>query len=721
MKRGHIVSIAAIFVTVVLAPLATAFLRGKSEYVLAGLEFVSEAVILFMVFSSSTATRSRAFALGASIAALFTADTFYSLRILKLLTIPLNSPLNIFVECCYGVFMVGMLVTMVQVFGGLKAFRAKWYWKLLLFIGFAFLNTKFVIIPYCRQEHPDILRLNTIVYGIASSAILATTLLYVIRTTERYSHWFLQLVVMFLIADFGIRYQAVQVNITYFSWAEPGWCSAFVGLAWLCSHDREFSFLDPRGKFAPFISIRALLTLAICGANILFLFAGLSFGIHSIKTGGDLSGIFFLLYFFLFVSNEFSMWLAGDFQTILPYMFQSTKHLSPDGTLNLHLQKVQTKTSIYEINQVLESYNGLVGQENKLRDLSRQMVRDKALIEIASQVSHDIRSPLSALNMIASSTKEISEQKRGLMRDAINRINDIANDLLQKYKRMQAFDLKEARLIVSEIEQIVSEKRLQLRAHNAIHLNLKTDNVKSVFVELDSKEFKRVISNLINNCIEAFFDGKGNLIEITVEEAVGNTIKVRVKDNGPGISTDALARLEANDRVSTKETGFGLGLSHARKVIESLGGKLQIFSVQGEGTTIEISLAKIDAPEWFCESLAMNKSDQIVILDDDVSIHGVWRSRFATHGIPCVCFTKSSELKKWYRETSIDRNNMFFLVDFELMLQPQSGLDVVEEIGIANQAVLVTSRFDEMSVRERCRRLKIRILPKALIETIAFV
>lgn len=716
MKQHRPGLIAAIVATVVLAPFATAFLPGWSDYILSALEFVSEVIILLTVLSSPASLRSRALPFAFSMAALITADTFYSLRILKVLTIPLNSPLNIFVECCYGVFMVSMLVAVVQVFGGLKSFWSKWFWNVLLFAGFAFLNIKFIIIPYCQQSHPVILRFNTIAYGLASSAIMATTLLYAVRTMERYSHWFLQLIIMFIIADFGIRYQAVQVNITYFSWAEPGWCSAFVGLAWLCVYDRKLSFLEPRGKFAPFVSVRALLTLAICGANILFLFASLFFGIQAIKTGADLSSIFFLLYFFWFVSNEFSIWLARDFQTILPYMFQSTKHLSPDGTLNLRLERVRTKTSIYEINQVLESYNGLVEQENKLIDLSRQIVRDKALIEIASQVSHDIRSPLSALNMISVTAKGLDEERRGLMRNAVTRINDIANDLLQRYKTLQASNLKEARLIAIEIEQIISEKRLQMGGRTSIQIGFKTLGVKRAFVEMDTKEFKRVISNLINNSVEAFFDGKGNSIEIIVEDFDQRTIKVTVKDNGPGISADVLARLGASERVTTKETGFGLGLSHARKAIESLGGKLHICTSRGEGTAIEIILLKAPVPDWFCEKLVVEPTSKLVILDDDVSIHAVWRARLNRDGIPSICFTKGSELNKWYHEANAKNENLIFLVDFELMLQPQSGLDLVEALGIANKTILVTSRFDEPSVRERCLRLKIKIFPKALIE-----
>lgn len=712
MKRRRALRIAGIVATIGLAPLATTLLPDQSPLIISSLEFLSEVAILLLILTSPAAVRSRARFFTISIASLFIADTLYSLRVLKVIDIPLNGPLNIGIECLYGVFMVGMLAAVIRGLGGIEALYPRRILHFLLFTGALILNTKFVIIPYCLQSHPDLLRVNTVIYGIASSLLLAIALPFAIGTTERFSHWFLQFLTMFLIADFAIRYQAVVVNITYFSWAEPGWCAAFVGLAWLCFFSRKkLSFLELNGGFSPMISIRTLLTLAICGGNIVFLLAGLLSGVHTVRTGGDLSGVFFLLYLFWFVSNEFSIWLAGDFQTILPRMFQSTKHLSPDGTLNLRLERVRTKTSIYEISQMLESYNGLVEQENKLIDLSRQMTRDKALVEIATQVSHDIRSPLSVLNMLCATVKEMGEERRDLMKNALTRINDIANDLLQRYKNLQTSPAKEPRLLAVEIDQIVSEKRLQFGGRIQIRTNF--GRTGHAFVEMEAKEFKRVISNLINNSYEAFFSGTGNAVEIEVDTIDARSVKVSIKDNGPGIPAEVLERLNSSEVISTKEAGFGLGLPHARKTIATIGGHLEILSTLGQGTVIVLLLPKAATPEWFCEKIVLEPDAQIGVLDDDSSIHGAWNQRL--QNIPHASFAKGAEFKRWCAETN---GKTVFLVDYELILQPQSGLDIIEEMGIASRTILVTSRFDDSMVRDRCQRLKIKILPKIFIASV---
>jgi hypothetical protein len=75
-------------------------------------------------------------------------------------------------------------------------------------------------------------------------------------------------------------------------------------------------------------------------------------------------------------------------------------------------------------------------------------------------------------------------------------------------------------------------------------------------------------------------------------------------------------------------------------------------------------------------------------------------------------FTSSKPLKFWYGNQKWER--VFFLCDYELLGERQTGMDVIEELGVGEQAILVTSHFEETELRKRCERLGVKLLPKGL-------
>ncbi len=174
----------------------------------------------------------------------------------------------------------------------------------------------------------------------------------------------------------------------------------------------------------------------------------------------------------------------------------------------------------------------------------------KILSSITSQVAHDIRSPLSALTMITGSLTEIPEDKRILIRNATQRINDIANGLLQTGKAMTTLDsvaahsavnMKSIEFIPALVDILVSEKRMQFREHSTLEIHTDLKNSFGSFSEINSTELKRVISNLINNAIEAF-DNFNGTITVGVQKyntSVGSSVEVLVI---PPFLTEAKSR-----------------------------------------------------------------------------------------------------------------------------------------------------------------------------------
>jgi signal transduction histidine kinase len=218
---------------------------------------------------------------------------------------------------------------------------------------------------------------------------------------------------------------------------------------------------------------------------------------------------------------------------------------------------------------------------------------DSAVAQMAAQIAHDIRSPLSAINIAVSNFKELPPDRRKLIADAVTRINDIANDLLVRRKDLQK-DLRGSNNNLTEIfpvlESLAEEKKLELSKKHGLEILTDFESVKSLSVRGDRSQIARAISNLINNSAEAINDtGK---IKI-VAGRIADKIKISIVDSGKGISPEDLAVLQQRSRSigkNSSDSGFGIGLVQVRSAMENMGGEFELSSEVGLGTTATLTL-----------------------------------------------------------------------------------------------------------------------------------
>ncbi len=368
----------------------------------------------------------------------------------------------------------------------------------------------------------------------------------------------------------------------------------------------------------------------------------------------------------------------------------------------------------------------------------------KAMQDIAKQVSHDIRSPLAALNMITKDLSEIPEDRRLIIRNSTQRINDIANTLLassqkkvpdQSFSDLQVNDLAQnhrdrsinstlslkAEYLPAVLDALISEKRIQYRELQNIQIELVSAQEYNQFVNLNQVEFKRVISNLINNSIEAFKDQSGK-VQISLRNREESVI-IEIRDNGKGIPSELIAQLGTKGfsfDKNNQQSGSGLGLYHAKNVIQMHQGQFDIQSQLGQGTVIRIILPLTAAPFWFVEKIELDHESTIVCVDDDLSIHQIWKNRLNTllnkhTKLNYISFTSINEFKNWYQlQLTMPRQNFLFLVDYEFLGQKQNGLELIQELQIASESILVTSRYDDDQIQNRAQNAQIQIIPKTM-------
>ena len=359
-----------------------------------------------------------------------------------------------------------------------------------------------------------------------------------------------------------------------------------------------------------------------------------------------------------------------------------------------------------------------------------EVKRAEMLAGLASQVAHDIRSPLAALEIAAGDVSQLPEKKRLLIRSAVARIRDIANSLLDRQTSM-ATETKAPRgdaptpsetsspqLLSSLIESLVSEKRMQFRSRSNVVIETQLDaSSYGLFAEIQPIEFKRLLSNLVNNSVEAFGLGPG-MVRVNLTARDGRAL-VSLEDDGKGIPADVLARLGQRGETHGKESGSGLGLYHARISAESWGGSLEIASELGKGTRAIVNLPQAAPPTWFVPELTLFSGQAVVILDDDESIHQVWQGRLdllraSAHCVEIVHVSTPGEIRTWVKGAEKQAHGALYLLDYELLGYRETGLSLAEELRIGGRAVLVTSRYEEGVVLEGCRKLKMRMIPKGL-------
>lgn len=400
--------------------------------------------------------------------------------------------------------------------------------------------------------------------------------------------------------------------------------------------------------------------------------------------------------------------------------------------------KINESREFTELSNIAIGVNDLL---NKLSDSYLEIqIREKAVLisQVASQVSHDIRSPLAALSMILNQINQIPEMQRIIIRSSVNRINDIANDLLQKSKQINNpnellinaknidNNLSSIQLLSPIIDEIVSEKRIQFRHHQGVELEADINLSYGLFVKINIIEFKRTISNLINNSIESFPNHNGKVV-VGINKSK-NYINVFIKDNGKGIPDHILKKLGqigVTHGKTESQSGSGLGVYHAKKTVEASGGQFFISSNENLGTLIEMKFNYAPTPIWFVDKIEITRDLEIISLDDDISIHQVWVDRFEKFmntelNITHKSFVSGSKMKEWLIDQKNNQTenhelvNRLYLVDYELLNQASTGLDLIEELGIGEQSILITSRFEEENIKIRCEKLNIKLIPKAM-------
>lgn len=213
--------------------------------------------------------------------------------------------------------------------------------------------------------------------------------------------------------------------------------------------------------------------------------------------------------------------------------------------------------------------------------------RFAAMGEIAAIMAHEIRNPLQKIKMgteLLSENKKLTEQEEMIskaIKGGINELYEFVNNILD-FSRPQR-PIWENTDIKHLLGNILEEKTSVTR-DKGIEIT-KQFPEEEIISWIDALRLKSVFKNVINNSIQAVEEGSGRIIVSLSLIDAGNTIEVKISDNGHGIREDDLKRI-FEPFFTTKAKGTGLGMCIVKKFVDMHDGEIEIKSKEGEGTEV---------------------------------------------------------------------------------------------------------------------------------------
>lgn len=255
-------------------------------------------------------------------------------------------------------------------------------------------------------------------------------------------------------------------------------------------------------------------------------------------------------------------------------------------------EKILIENPGEEIGQLITAYNAMIDElEASAAKLARSE-REQAWREMAKQVAHEIKNPLTPMRLSVQSFERAFNPDDP---DAQEKIKEFSDTLIQQIDTMSniasAFsNFADMPAQQKETLNVVNTVKLALEIFTEPYIYFIADD-EEIIAKLDRTQLVRVITNLVKNAIQAVPDVEDPRIEIRVVSDK-DRVKITVADNGIGISEEFRDKI-FEPKFTTKTSGMGLGLGMVRNIVETYGGTIEFASKEGKGTVFTVTLPQV--------------------------------------------------------------------------------------------------------------------------------
>ena len=251
-------------------------------------------------------------------------------------------------------------------------------------------------------------------------------------------------------------------------------------------------------------------------------------------------------------------------------------------------KKIRTNVSSKEMFTLVSSYNNMVDQiDDNVKQISKSQ-RELAWREMAKQVAHEIKNPLTPMKLSVQSFKQRFNSKDPKIED---KIQDFSDTLVQQIDVLSSIStafshFAELPAQKNENIDIISTTKLALEIFNEKNISFES-KIDSLKVKIDRTTLIRIITNLVKNSIQATDNVSQAKIIVRIKKARDKAI-IEIEDNGIGISRKNRDKI-FEPKFTTKSKGMGLGLSIIKNLVTNYNGEIDFKSTKGK-TTFKIEL-----------------------------------------------------------------------------------------------------------------------------------
>ena len=293
----------------------------------------------------------------------------------------------------------------------------------------------------------------------------------------------------------------------------------------------------------------------------------------------------YLLMFLLAISFAYflSSYITRSIKTISDKM-QHTR-------LNERNEKIILNKASSEIEILVDAYNNMIDQLEESAARLAKSEREQAWREMAKQVAHEIKNPLTPMRLsVQSFERKFNPEDENIK----EKLKEYSQTLIQQIDVMSSIASA-----FSDFAKMPTQKKEKIEIISIVKLALDIFNEKSVkyltkekelYAFLDKTQLIRIVTNLVKNALQATENEENPLINVEIISK-GSKIKIVVSDNGKGISEE-VKDLIFEPKFTTKTSGMGLGLPMIKNIIEAYDGAISFTSNKGTGTVFTVILPK---------------------------------------------------------------------------------------------------------------------------------
>jgi signal transduction histidine kinase len=299
-----------------------------------------------------------------------------------------------------------------------------------------------------------------------------------------------------------------------------------------------------------------------------------------------IANIFFLILNFSILLN---FWLSRRITLSISKIEKSLKSIAVGGK-NLKME-IKQNGKMDEIEKLMLQYNLMVDELDKNTRILLENERNFAWRDMAKQIAHEIKNPLTPMKLSIQQLKRIKEVKPKEFDTYFNNMSSILIEQIDNLSKIASSFSNFAKVQTENLKKTDINQKLcsavELFRNNTKNIEIIYDKPpQPIFIMADSEQIIEVFNNIFRNAIQAIPLERNGKIIVTLTENDKNVL-ISISDNGCGISEEVENRIFMPN-FSTKNSGTGLGLSIVKHIVEVSNGKIWFSSKINEGTTFYI-------------------------------------------------------------------------------------------------------------------------------------